>query len=529
KYNTISIGGNIVPSTSPDDRSTDLNMISPDIIGGVEVHKANTADMDASGLGGTVNLTLKEAPSGLRMNVGLLTGYNSLSNSINNYEANFHISNRFFNDKLGVMLSGNANIADRDTDKGVVSYDVQGVPNYDAGETFIKPWINSINLESNTEERTRAGGSLLLDWQVSPSTIIKASSFVGYLKQEIFDLSKQYDLDNNYLEYVADDNDQDQLLYSYAIEGRHFILGSILDWGGSRSQSNNESPYRHSAEFRILGAFNNLAVGNSYDTGPPELALTPENVNDYLEWAYFYEGEFRTREANESESSIFLNWEIPYRFGKHVSGNVKAGTKYRVKERFRANLLNERRIDSPEDVNSYLQTYPETSLTEEGFVGRISIHNFLDEDYEPRDFLNNQYELFRIDQHFDPNILPEVYEGFMKDFYWVDNSAQEDDYDTRESIFSSYLMTEINIGRYITFIPGVRYEKTDIEYGAFVAEESPESEVGPRITQYRDTTGYNSYGNFFPQIHLRIKPTDWFDIRLAYTNTISRPDYDDLA
>lgn len=163
KYNTISIGGNIVPSTSPDDRSTDLNMISPDIIGGVEVHKANTADMDASGLGGTVNLTLKEAPSGLRMNVGFLTGYNSLSNSINNYEANFHISNRFFNDKLGVMLSGNANIADRDTDKGVVSYDVQGVPNYDAGETFIKPWINSINLQSNTEERTRAGGSFLLD------------------------------------------------------------------------------------------------------------------------------------------------------------------------------------------------------------------------------------------------------------------------------------------------------------------------------------------------------------------------------
>lgn len=72
KYNTIAIGGNIAPSTSTDDRSTDLNMISPEILGGVEVQKANTADKDASGLGGTVNLTIREAPSGLKMTANLL-------------------------------------------------------------------------------------------------------------------------------------------------------------------------------------------------------------------------------------------------------------------------------------------------------------------------------------------------------------------------------------------------------------------------------------------------------------------------
>ena len=74
KYNTISIGGHMAPSTSPDDRSTDLNMISPEILGGVEVLKANTADMDADGLGGTVNLTLREAPAGFKMNAGILDG-----------------------------------------------------------------------------------------------------------------------------------------------------------------------------------------------------------------------------------------------------------------------------------------------------------------------------------------------------------------------------------------------------------------------------------------------------------------------
>ena len=139
KYNTISIGGNIVPSTSTDDRSTDLNMISPDILGGVEVQKANTADKDADGLGGTVNLTLKEAPSGLKINGSVNTGYSGHSNLISNYRLNFYLSNRFFSDKLGFMVTGNADIAERNSDLFRVSYYVQGTPNYDAGETYIKP------------------------------------------------------------------------------------------------------------------------------------------------------------------------------------------------------------------------------------------------------------------------------------------------------------------------------------------------------------------------------------------------------
>ena len=59
KYNSVAINGMNSPSTSASDRSSDLNMISPEIIGGAEVLKANTADKDADGLGGTVNLIMK--------------------------------------------------------------------------------------------------------------------------------------------------------------------------------------------------------------------------------------------------------------------------------------------------------------------------------------------------------------------------------------------------------------------------------------------------------------------------------------
>jgi len=142
KYNTISIGGHMAPSTSPDDRSTDLNMISPEILGGVEVLKANTADKDADGLGGTVNLTLREAPAGFKASAGFLTGYSGHSNSLSNYRGTFYLSNRFFGDRLGLMVTGNAEVAERHSDKFEVSYSVQGVPDYDNGETFIQPWIS---------------------------------------------------------------------------------------------------------------------------------------------------------------------------------------------------------------------------------------------------------------------------------------------------------------------------------------------------------------------------------------------------
>ena len=117
KYNTISIGGHMAPSTSPDDRSTDLNMISPEILGGVEVLKANTADKDADGLGGTVNLTLREAPAGFKASAGVLTGYSGHSNSLSNFRGTFYLSNRFFGDRLGLMVTGNAEVAERNSDK----------------------------------------------------------------------------------------------------------------------------------------------------------------------------------------------------------------------------------------------------------------------------------------------------------------------------------------------------------------------------------------------------------------------------
>jgi hypothetical protein len=473
KYNTISIGGNMMPSTSTDDRSTDLNMIAPEILGGVEVLKANTADKDADGLGGTVNLILREAPSGLDMKLGLITGYSGHSNELNNYKFNFHASNRFFNDKLGIMLSSNAEIAERNSDRFIVNYDVQGVPNYEAGETFITPWVSNAEIQANIEDRTRAGGSILMDWKPNAKTTIKSNNFVGYLNRDIYDRTKNYSLSNNLISIRQNQNQISQLLYSNSLEGEHILFGSVFNWGASRAEAINERPYDHRVDFRTLSAFNGYSQGNSFDIEPPEFIPNPDNLNEFIDRYYFYNGRTSLYQSSEIEYGIFGDWTTPFRIGDYISGNVKAGAKLRYKDRDRTNDLYSRRLDYPGSVNSFINQYPDYTLTTEGVVGRISILNFLDERYEPGTFLNDQFQYLNVNEVLDIDKISQVYDDYLKDYYHFIPAGAQNDYQTLESIFAWYAMSEIRIGKYITFIPGVRIEQTDIEYEAYIADAIP--------------------------------------------------------
>ncbi|HEX3073632.1 MAG TPA: TonB-dependent receptor plug domain-containing protein, partial [Ignavibacteriales bacterium] len=61
KYSEIQIDGVKMGSANSWDRSSDLSMISPNMLDGIEVSKTVTADMDAAVFGGTVNFELHEA------------------------------------------------------------------------------------------------------------------------------------------------------------------------------------------------------------------------------------------------------------------------------------------------------------------------------------------------------------------------------------------------------------------------------------------------------------------------------------
>ena len=103
KYNKITVNGTSLASTDPDNRSTDISMISQYMLEGIEVTKAGTPDLDGDVLGGTVNFILKKAKAGLHGNIIAQGIYNGLEKEAGDYKYVASLGNRFLNDKLGVL------------------------------------------------------------------------------------------------------------------------------------------------------------------------------------------------------------------------------------------------------------------------------------------------------------------------------------------------------------------------------------------------------------------------------------------
>ena len=100
------------------------------------------------------------------------------------------------------------------------------------------------------------------------------------------------------------------------------------------------------------------------------------------------------------------------------------------------------------------------------------------------------------------------------------------DYWGQEDISAAYVMATINVGQTLTIVPGVRYQQLKTTYTGVQGLQGPNSssDYEHRLVTY---TAYHPY--WLPGLVLRFKPLDWFDVRLAYSNTLSYPDYASLS
>jgi len=103
------------------------------------------------------------------------------------------------------------------------------------------------------------------------------------------------------------------------------------------------------------------------------------------------------------------------------------------------------------------------------------------------------------------------------------------DQNIKQNYGAGYIMSEINFGRYVMLLPGIRYESTHTTMKGFYA--TPPQYVPPINAPVpgKDTSAVNSNQFLLPMVHLRIKPTDSFYMHFAYTQTLSRPDFNSIS
>ena len=93
-----------------------------------------------------------------------------------------------------------------------------------------------------------------------------------------------------------------------------------------------------------------------------------------------------------------------------------------------------------------------------------------------------------------------------------------------ETFGAGYAMATFDIGPQVTLIAGLRFEHYNMKYNAnntYVTHEV----YGDALNLDTLNTINRNDDNFFPNAQLRYKINEWSDIRVAFSQGISRPDY----
>ena len=85
-------------------------------------------------------------------------------------------------------------------------------------------------------------------------------------------------------------------------------------------------------------------------------------------------------------------------------------------------------------------------------------------------------------------------------------------------------MGTFNVGPQLSLIAGGRYEHYNMDYHSTMFYVTHPVDGNGNLIDTLNTVDRND-DNFFPNAQLRYKFTDWADIRVAYSQTVSRPDY----
>ncbi|MHB2149626.1 TonB-dependent receptor [Calditrichota bacterium LG25] len=517
KYNSVKINGVKMAPTDYDDRSVDLSMISPYMLDGIEVIKAITPDMDADALGGSVNFKLREAPEGMKYDLIFQGGYNSLKNTYNDYKIVGNISNRFFNNKLGVFAQFDVEKRDRSSNIMGANYELN------SPELGVKNEvdISGLTLTDITREKKRYGGTLVMDYHIPYGKLV-FNNFFSSGRTRAQSRSQTFDVPFSYHDYITKDQENKLEVMVNALSYTQNLPWLNINAELSHSLSKQSSPKNLSFDFTENNALENF-----------DRNISPYQIPDYakndLDNTVLANIDRFKESSKDEEYMAALNFSKNFHITDQLASIVKFGGKYGYKDReydydSYGGFLNYGSGQTARDA--ILDAFPWMKEQVESGSLNLPFPLFFDPDYHPDEFLKGKYPTWPaadIDLMYD---VVDVLEGLgdTEAYRYRDMSSTLYDYSGNEYYKAGYFMTDFQYKNLIHFIGGVRYEEVTRKYTGVQGN----STIGIAEFDYHvDTvlTTEVTNHNLLPMFHLKIKPVDWFDIRLAYTNTLSRPDY----
>jgi len=533
KYSVIEVDGVRMPGASGD-RSVGLSTVSSEMLDGIELSKSLTADKDADAIGGVVNLRTRVAEEGFHFNVYGTGTYNNLHNSFGNYKLSGSVGNRFFNNKLGLLVSGGLERVDRSADEFHATYDKIPTVEDDLLQT------TRAELRETKRIRERANGSLVLDYKTDFMSL-KFNNIYSQRTDNVEGRTAIYRFDNNDYHYDIREEVPEESFQMHSLSALFNIGNSVLevDYSYNKARSNRDRDLYHFEDGESLA--------NNQSIDPPQLIFA--QPADLIETYYdqVLSTDYAVVRWNEKENEIRedvthtanASWKIPYRFGG-VSGFLKAGFRYKKKDRssdqttswtyFHGGIGDGRMTTIGDNIYPDLVWPADVGSTNGSGLSAV---NFEDPGYDYGNFLDGRYNFsWAADLDYLQEFFGNVYDYVvdqpnqnLQDFHQLRGpQSYRDDYETTEQLAAGYVMAEINIGR-LMLLPGIRFENIQTEYGSNFVQENYWDNFGLEAGYPIPVTAVRENSHWFPSLNMKYDVTEYMDIRGAYFKSASRPDF----
>lgn len=247
RLSSLTINGVNVPSVEVTVRNVKMDSIPANDIERIEVYKTLSADMDADGVGGTVNLVTPTATDKPTYSLNGTAGYNPLQNGFwrGGFDGTF--GQRFFNKRFGFLLGGTW---DR-TNRGIDDLEPSVTAGTFNGQNIA--YFNGEDFRSYNYYRTRYGFVAGIDDKITPTMTVYAkglfADFHDFGDTHVYTPNtgaitavngSQITFDNTgfwqYRHYIRR---PDQQVFSTLVGGRHDLARDVIIYEVAGSRGHN--------------------------------------------------------------------------------------------------------------------------------------------------------------------------------------------------------------------------------------------------------------------------------------------------
>ena len=369
RYNYTLVNGVKIPSPDDKNRYIPLNIFPSDLMDRLVVSKSLTADMEGDAAGGVVDMVMKDAPSRFQLQANAAIGTTdyfwkdgrdyltsnrsdytkkapyeafgseykaSMSDFKNgpmqlkshsmpapNFIGGLSVGNRFWNDRLGVMLAGSIQNTFRGTERTYNSVKMA------SGEQAM--YISKLNHRYYSIHDLTTGVHAKVDLTLPKH---KIEWYNMYVRTNSKGVRYNNSIGTEYIganSYTQDDEIRSlsttQSIFATNLKGTHHLTKNFtLDWSGIFSQAKEEDPDRtyvtlSNSVSTEADADGNILSGNLWDTNKNITKTFPKDA------------ERRFLHNMDTDWAGYINLTYDTHFANDVEALWKAGAQYRRKER----------------------------------------------------------------------------------------------------------------------------------------------------------------------------------------------------